>query len=286
MDKALFRLLMILTICFSLTCLLFPNLYVNSSRSFNHLMVRSWLFAANRFSSEAQPTDLNNKSTVAIIFDDGWVSVYNCAYPIMQRYKMVGNVAVIGNRIDRPGYMSLSNLCEVYLDGWGILNHSFQHIQNQTLTEADFIGEFDRCKKKLRSFGFRRGENIVILPGGEYQKAHLKPLFDAGYVSVRSLNECFIQDEQPESSVVVMNVYSGRTVSDVKQAILQAAEEKGALILIFHRIKNTPGKAGMNYSQESFVEICEALSSRPSELAVVSYSQLIEHLKGKKYESF
>ena len=67
----------------------------------------------------------------SLTFDDGLYSVYQYAWPELQRYDYRAGVAVIGWWLDREdalenGYCSANELSELLEAGWSIFNHSYR----------------------------------------------------------------------------------------------------------------------------------------------------------------
>jgi peptidoglycan/xylan/chitin deacetylase (PgdA/CDA1 family) len=64
---------------------------------------------------------------VVITFDDGYETVYQNAYPIMQADGFVGVMYIVGTYIGANGYMDTPQLQEMTTNGWEIGSHSMTH---------------------------------------------------------------------------------------------------------------------------------------------------------------
>jgi len=64
---------------------------------------------------------------IIITFDDGDISVYTTAFPIMQKYGLTGVTYIVGNYMDQPGYMSADQIKELADAGWEVGSHSMNH---------------------------------------------------------------------------------------------------------------------------------------------------------------
>jgi len=62
-----------------------------------------------------------------ITFDDGDISVYETAFPIMQKYGLTGVAYIVGNYMDSDGYMSAEQIKELAAAGWEVGSHSMNH---------------------------------------------------------------------------------------------------------------------------------------------------------------
>jgi len=64
---------------------------------------------------------------VLITFDDGDISVYTTAFPILQKYGLTGVVYIVGNYMGTEGYMSADQIKELMAAGWEVGSHSRSH---------------------------------------------------------------------------------------------------------------------------------------------------------------
>ncbi len=64
---------------------------------------------------------------VLITFDDGDISVYTTAFPILQKYGLTGVVYIVGNYMGTEGYMTAEQIKELVDAGWEVGSHSRSH---------------------------------------------------------------------------------------------------------------------------------------------------------------
>ena len=64
---------------------------------------------------------------VILTFDDGDISVYQTAFPIMRKYGQTGAVYIVGNYMGTEGYMSAEQIKELIAAGWEVGSHSRSH---------------------------------------------------------------------------------------------------------------------------------------------------------------
>jgi peptidoglycan/xylan/chitin deacetylase (PgdA/CDA1 family) len=64
---------------------------------------------------------------VIITFDDGDISVYTDAFPVMQAYGYTGVAYIVGNYMGTDGYMDETQVKELAAAGWEIGSHSRSH---------------------------------------------------------------------------------------------------------------------------------------------------------------
>lgn len=64
---------------------------------------------------------------IVISFDDGDISVYETAFPLMQEFGFSGINYIVSNRLHSPGYMTAEQLAELAQAGWEVGSHSVSH---------------------------------------------------------------------------------------------------------------------------------------------------------------
>jgi len=100
---------------------------------------------------------------VIITFDDGYLDVYQNAYPILQQYGFVATFFIIGETVDTRSNLSSENLRELIDYGWEIGSHSMHHTDlNQGIGwEEEIVGSKSYIENKLgveiRSFAYPYG---------------------------------------------------------------------------------------------------------------------------------
>jgi peptidoglycan/xylan/chitin deacetylase (PgdA/CDA1 family) len=91
---------------------------------------------------------------VIIFFDDGWMSVYKNALPIMDKYGFKGNIAIVTDYASGirggPSYMHWPELRKLKEKGWGMVSHSETHTYMLKLSEKDFRKQLDDSKKIIK----------------------------------------------------------------------------------------------------------------------------------------
>jgi peptidoglycan/xylan/chitin deacetylase (PgdA/CDA1 family) len=68
---------------------------------------------------------------IVITFDDGNHSVYEYAFPIMEKNGFVGVNYLVTSWVDAQGYLGISELDELYASGWEVGSHSYSHADLQ-----------------------------------------------------------------------------------------------------------------------------------------------------------
>ena len=79
---------------------------------------------------------------VVISFDDGYLDVYQNAFPIMEHYGFTGTVYIVANRLESDGFLQVEQLKELLDHGWDVGSHSMTHTeltQNHALVRKEIL---------------------------------------------------------------------------------------------------------------------------------------------------
>jgi len=117
---------------------------------------------------------------VIITFDDGDISNYLYAYPLLSKYKFKCVFFVIADSVGTSSKMNWKMLSEVSKDGVEIGSHSLTH-QILTKLPPDKIEYELRRSKELIEEKINRSVELLSLPGGFYNQEVIKIAKEAGY---------------------------------------------------------------------------------------------------------
>ena len=81
---------------------------------------------------------------VVISFDDGDITVFSDAYPIMQEFGFVGVNYLVANYVNAEGYMTVDQLKILSAAGWETGSHTMSHRDLTTAKNADWQLEQSR----------------------------------------------------------------------------------------------------------------------------------------------
>ncbi len=199
------------------------------------------------------------ESMITFCFDDGYISTYEFAYPILKEYGFVGTAFIIPSKVGEDGYMTWSQIKELYQEGWEIGSHSYTHPYLTQVSDQKLEREVFLSKVVLEREGF----NVVSFasPYGDWNE-HTLSVIRQYYLLHRTswpfdLNSLPLTEEQHYTlkAVGVDEI----SLDEVKQWILRAKEEKKWLILIFHRINEDVDE--YNLTLGAFREIVDYVHS-------------------------
>jgi peptidoglycan/xylan/chitin deacetylase (PgdA/CDA1 family) len=106
---------------------------------------------------------------ILITFDDGNLSDYSLAFPILRKYGFVATSFVTVSRIGTPGHLSWENLEDLRMSGISIQSHSLTHPILPDLDHVSQVREFDESRRALEE-RIKTPVRFFSLPGGNYSK--------------------------------------------------------------------------------------------------------------------
>jgi peptidoglycan/xylan/chitin deacetylase (PgdA/CDA1 family) len=124
---------------------------------------------------------------VVMTFDDGLESTYTIAYPIMQKYGIVGTVYVVPSWVGHSGYLTLEQLTELHDAGWTIASHTWDHQDLTTLSIADIDTELQSTIDWLNLHGFTDGAYQLAYPYGNYNDTVVQEVSKLGIKTARTV---------------------------------------------------------------------------------------------------
>jgi peptidoglycan/xylan/chitin deacetylase (PgdA/CDA1 family) len=117
---------------------------------------------------------------ILITFDDGDHSVYDFAFPIMQKYGFTGTAYLVYYYLDTPGFLRTDQVKHLAASGWEIGSHSLTH-GNLTLPGANVRAEIVESKERLEE---KLGVPVktIAYPFGALDSAIVDYAYFAGYI--------------------------------------------------------------------------------------------------------
>jgi peptidoglycan/xylan/chitin deacetylase (PgdA/CDA1 family) len=100
-------------------------------------------------------SDKNKDKVVLITFDDGYISNYLHAFPIMKELGLKFNIFINTKMIEDndPKYLTIENVKEMYKSGlveFG--SHTHSHIDAKSVTENELINEIETCNIRIKEW--------------------------------------------------------------------------------------------------------------------------------------
>jgi len=113
--------------------------------------------------------DFVNEHYMSIEFDDALLSVFNVAFPEMNRRGIRGGVWVITSYMKAGinGYCESWQLLKMQDAGWDVGSHSVTHPHLSELTEEEQLYELKQSQQDLIDIGIYRGPQFFVAPYGD-----------------------------------------------------------------------------------------------------------------------
>jgi peptidoglycan/xylan/chitin deacetylase (PgdA/CDA1 family) len=117
---------------------------------------------------------------VVITFDDGDVSVYTNAFPIMQKYGFVGVFYLISRRLGGTGVVTVDQVRTLLQAGWEIGSHSQTHVDltlDHSVINAEMAGSRTDLETTftvpVNTFAYPYGKVDDVVTGRAYKYGYL-----------------------------------------------------------------------------------------------------------------
>ncbi len=111
---------------------------------------------------------------VILTFDDGYEDCYDILYPLLKKYNFRATVFMVGDYIDKEGYLSSEQIREMTQSGFvSIQSHTAHHVDLTSLSTEELDGEF---RESCSSLAKVTGKNVTAIsyPGGYLSDEVLK----------------------------------------------------------------------------------------------------------------
>jgi len=125
----------------------------------------------------------NINKSVLITFDDGSLSDYSLAFPVLKKYNYNATFFITSNWIGTENFMTLSNLDEMLKNGMSIQSHGMSHSFLSDLDTDDLYKELSGSKRYLEE-KLKVKVDIISIPGGFYSGKVLNAAKKCGYKCV------------------------------------------------------------------------------------------------------
>jgi peptidoglycan/xylan/chitin deacetylase (PgdA/CDA1 family) len=131
-----------------------------------------------------------------ITIDDGWEDGYTYARPILDHHGYVATYFVIAGRIDRPGFLTTSELQALVADGDEIGDHTMEHVSLSQQKGTLLTYEIDAAAARIAQVTGVWPESLAYPYGGVNARA------EAAVAACRELRIAVVEEETaPEKAV-------------------------------------------------------------------------------------
>ncbi len=124
------------------------------------------------------------KKPIILTFDDGYEDCYTELYPLLKKYDFKATIFMVGEYIDKKGYLSSEQIREMAKSGYvSVQSHTAHHVNLADMSADELDAEF---RASCASLAKITGKNVTVLsyPGGYFNDEVLrqaKRYFTYGY---------------------------------------------------------------------------------------------------------
>ena len=177
---------------------------------------------------------------VCICFDDGWLSAYINATPILNQYGFKATFGIITQYSDGnyPAYMSWSDIEKLAANGEDIASHTYSHIALATLDNDSIIYQLSQSKQDLNSHSIT--SQIFVYPDGSGSgNATVESLVQKYYLAARGITEKPLDIAQAfdKFALPAYEIVNRTTLPDFEKIVNHASNSKIAVVY-YHKIDN------------------------------------------------
>jgi peptidoglycan/xylan/chitin deacetylase (PgdA/CDA1 family) len=182
-----------------------------------------------------------DKGYVSLNFDDGWLSVYQNAIPILNAAGFKSDQYITTDYLtdNYPGYMKPQHVLALQQQGHVIGAHTRSHPNLTTLTTTQARAEIAGSRQDLLDLG-ATPVNTFAYPLGAYNTTIQALVREAGFTAGRSSNGGYNDKQTDKYALRRISMENTTTFAQVKGHIDAALAEKKWVILLFHEV-NTSG---------------------------------------------
>ncbi|RYD06382.1 hypothetical protein N752_04260 [Desulforamulus aquiferis] len=177
---------------------------------------------------------------VLLTFDDGYVSFYEKAFPILKKYNLKGTVFIITDMVDTPNHMTWRQLESIQSDGIEIASHTKTHPYLTSLTKENQEIEILNSKRKLEQILNNRVISFSY-PYGSYNQEVKERVKHAGYSTAVTVVPGIASSEDDPLLIPRINVYGGISQNSLESILsLRKGQFDNNMAKIFEAIDVNP----------------------------------------------
>lgn len=208
--------------------------------------------------------DFVNEHYMSIEFDDALLSVFNVAFPEMNRRGIRGGVWVITSymKAGMDGYCEPWQLLKMQDAGWDVGSHSVTHRRLSELTEEEQLYELKQSQQDLIDIGIYRGPQFFVAPYGDstlYSRKMAKTIYvNWRMTGWRIGNGVILEDPYLREGITI----ASRGVEGTKALIDHLVSKPGGYLPIVLHGEVGGTFQGYSFTAEEFGEILDYALSK------------------------
>ncbi|HHW00431.1 MAG TPA: polysaccharide deacetylase family protein [Clostridiaceae bacterium] len=261
---------------FVLSLFMYPRPILFLARVIEDFSVAAKLSNYNSNLEAAELID-EDRVQVVLMFDGGWESVYYNAYPILKKYGYKGSVSIIPSLVNEEAHLSYSQISELYMKGWSVLNQSYSY--KISTDSYKMFNEFQCARDWMDKRFLTKGKKMAIIPYGCNNPFLIKLLIDAGYDNVRTQDNVIMLNATRLKNTVyypisIIGLSQDMDFSKVRSYLSEAWSEKRSVAFVMNKIEEADDRYGTTFSPEQLEKLVEYIHENEDKFQVVTYTDL------------
>ena len=219
-----------------------------------------------------------------ITFDDGMLSQYTYAKPILDKYNFKATFYIICNSVDKENRMNWNNIQTLEDEGHEIGSHSMNHQRLGQLSNNEMKYEIIESKRCLENKGFNVTSFSFPYNDGDNNKNIIKDIADNYYIArtaseplmffqCRDENAGFVEDDNDDK---YENQCHYSTENNENE--LQPDFKRYTITGLSHEAYKKSGGYSDDEMYEQFIKIVESQTKYNSENSIGAVPILIYHM--------
>lgn len=238
-----------------------------------HLIAGVGYLVTERYSVTPMDGPFFNRPIVSLSFDDGWLTTYETAFPLLKTYGLTSTQYIVTSYLGTFGFMTGDQVKAMDQAGHEIGSHTVSHPDLTTSSNSGLGSELKQSQATLKTLLGKPVTSFAI-PYGSYNKTVLAGIKQY-YASARSSDLGFntLNNLNPYN-LRIQYVGASTTSAEVKGWIDEAIKTKSWLVILYHQI-NTSGSE-YSTTPAQFEQNLQALQA--SGVSVQTVSQALQEL--------
>ena len=215
------------------------------------------------------------RAKLMIGFDDGGISTYSSAFPILNGNNQSGISFVITSYVGSPGIMNLTNLKILQGAGWDISSHTVDHVDLTQTNDSIQTYELNNSYDWLVNNGFQKTAGFIAYPYGTFNDAVLAKV-EKRYLFGRSVVPQSVQQHfSPDNNAIryiqrTIDVINTTSVQSIEDNINDTINSRLLSILVLHDIVDS-NPSTYDYLSKDLQNVSNYIKSRSSDIDVITY---------------
>ncbi|RJQ31527.1 hypothetical protein C4572_02290 [Candidatus Parcubacteria bacterium] len=172
---------------------------------------------------------------VSLNFDDGWITTYQNALPILNAAGLKSTQYISSGRFDFSTYVNIDQMLDMQAKGHEIGSHTKTHANLTILSTEEMRDEIIGSKEDLLAAGVNSVTTFAY-PFGAYNESVVAVVEEAGYKGARRTQDGFNDSGSNRFLLNRFSVESDTAFAEAKGWIDSAMSNGTWAVIVFHRV--------------------------------------------------